>query len=305
MLIRLLAKGRARHSVRAVAGNREARRGLTRPTCLGPVFKLSINRISNEARKFGFTLIELLVVIAIIAILAALLLATLSGAYKTAQSAKCKNNLHQLGLALKMYVNDYEAYPGGSRLPEMGDWVWVIAPYLVDGSLMGGELQDHTVVGTGKSTVLKCPADKSPATHLSDPISYGYNMAGYAGLDLGYKIVGDKLYACTKESEVEAPPDMIGLGDSMSRTKDWLYERVAVLQRVTFAYNPALMAIGPERNRSARRRHGGRINLSFCDAHVESLTVKRAFYDKTDDALRKWNRDHEPHLEEWLKAIQQ
>ena len=126
MLIRFLAKGRARHSVRAVAGNREARRGLTCPTCLGPVFKLSINRISNEARKSGFTLIELLVVVAIIAILAALLLATLNSAYKTAQSAKCKNNLHQLGLALKMYVNDYEAYPGGSRLPEMGDWVYIL-----------------------------------------------------------------------------------------------------------------------------------------------------------------------------------
>jgi prepilin-type N-terminal cleavage/methylation domain-containing protein/prepilin-type processing-associated H-X9-DG protein len=54
----------------------------------------------------GFTLLELLVAVAIIALLAALLLASLSRAKGKAQQASCMSNLRQINLSVRMYAQD-------------------------------------------------------------------------------------------------------------------------------------------------------------------------------------------------------
>jgi type II secretory pathway pseudopilin PulG len=56
-------------------------------------------------------LIESLVVIAIIAILAALLLPALSRAKDRARTVACKNNLHQIGVALGTYCTEHQKIP--------------------------------------------------------------------------------------------------------------------------------------------------------------------------------------------------
>lgn len=61
--------------------------------------------------KSGFSLIELLVVISIIAVLVGLGLPNFIGARERARDAKRKAELNQLKTALRMYYNDYRAYP--------------------------------------------------------------------------------------------------------------------------------------------------------------------------------------------------
>ncbi len=87
----------------------------------------------TEMRRRGFTLIELLVVIAIIAILAAILFPVFARAREKARQTTCLSNIKEIGLALKMYVGDYdEVFPElyhSSESPRTGLIQWLI-PYM-------------------------------------------------------------------------------------------------------------------------------------------------------------------------------
>jgi prepilin-type N-terminal cleavage/methylation domain-containing protein len=89
----------------------------------GPGFIYAEVLMSLTGRRKGFTLIELLVVIAIIAILIALLLPAVQQAREAARRTQCKNNLHNLGIAIHNYHDTFTKFPPamtGSGSPQTG-----------------------------------------------------------------------------------------------------------------------------------------------------------------------------------------
>ncbi|MGH7976068.1 MAG: prepilin-type N-terminal cleavage/methylation domain-containing protein [Limisphaerales bacterium] len=264
--------------------------------------------VTSPCKNSAFTLIELLVTVAIIGILAALLLTAISQAKARAQQIQCANNVRQLGIGLQAFVIDNSVYPlfvnpDYPNYPEHMK-LWMIALQETELTVPGNPTNHVRFSKWSGEGVWKCPAANKPSNWPEDKgyASYGYNWYGMSAktdinsLGLGGHYVWNvnvshpSLAPPVSESEVVSPSEMMAIGDGFSGgngviREGWLLWRTYGLTNF----------LGSTKRSYAR--HQGRANVVFCDGHVESPTLQFLFENTSDEALSRWNRDHQPHRE--------
>jgi prepilin-type processing-associated H-X9-DG protein/prepilin-type N-terminal cleavage/methylation domain-containing protein len=268
----------------------------------------------RRLRTAGFTLVELLVVIAIIALLAAMLLPALSQAKRHAVSAKCKSNLRQLSIALRLYVDDFGAYPAFENLNNLQGMNPVTWLHLLDRAQVLPQREANRLVCPVKPALEGTQFYLEPSSVFvelgwshTNIIAYGFNASGFFGATWGLggkypeQNTAQRRLAAIRETEVMAPADMIALGDALFGTVGtYVIPTSYYIGRADmeggfpsfFSPDPA-----PKLNRATQAMHGQRANVAFCDGHVEAIPFQSLFFDKTDAALSRWSRDHQPHPE--------
>jgi prepilin-type N-terminal cleavage/methylation domain-containing protein/prepilin-type processing-associated H-X9-DG protein len=147
----------------------------------------------------AFTLIELLVVIAIIAILAAMLLPALSSAKQRAWTTSCTSNLHQIGLAMRMFADDNNEY-----YPESGsDIYWGTT----DPTTMKPSWSEQIFPYTGNTNVYNCPGNVQLAAKLQGPFNY------FNGCNAAFVAAGGQ-FAAVKSTAILFPSAFVLGGDT-------------------------------------------------------------------------------------------
>jgi len=278
--------------------------------------ELPSRKAIRQSQLLAFTLIELLVVIAIIAILVALLLPVLSRSKESGRNAYCKNNLRQIGIAIRMYVQDNNAYPFSPQRAA-DDWVSMAAfpncgtnrnLFLCPSQNRSGLFCPKYLPGSVDvdwSTVMD--QWTTPFGIIAGTPSYGYNEHGGSSnpfMTFGLAKIDSPAAGPgippppkpVREADVVAPSNMIEVGDfdptSVFRNIQGTgLPATTKLNAFVDGIMPFPLTLGIPDSCPVDGRHDRGANMVFCDNHVEY--GKLSIWTNGLDA--RWNRDNQKH----------
>jgi prepilin-type processing-associated H-X9-DG protein len=210
----------------------------------------------------AFTLAELLVVIGVVALLLALLLPALSKARSAARRAACASNLHQVGVAIHAYANEFRGnIPYGPKAPPptatnfypvTGTVTSLIS--LENGDPVGlGLLLEHHLSKTPR--VLFCPEPDQDVNADEELANVGRGQAQ-----------ADYFYRHGSGGSLLAPPttEHIKLG-ALGKNTEGRAIRALAMDANFIAY-PSLAAFHVYTRTYHRQRW---VNVLFADGHVD------------------------------------
>lgn len=220
-------------------------------------------------QRHAFTLIELLVVIGIISILAALLFPVFAQAREKARQTTCLSNQRQIGMAILLYVQDYDQRMPISTYHGFGScWTVRLMPFMKSRG------------------VLVCPTDDNPyhqggvieedGTIRPTRVSYIYN-GFFAEAEQG------NIQFSVSYADIRQPAATVMLTDGGTtaqkdvpsvewKPKIYIEDSYHVLGDAMGASNPAYT--DPQ---APAARHSGKTEVLFTDGHVSAKAIE-AFY---------------------------